>query len=186
MSDKKIRKENDSSRNTSSVYHSAKNVSSFNSHSGFSIIELIMGVMIIGVAFVAAMFAHTQIQTMSTRVEFTLRSTVLANSVMRVVRSNNYDENESPPWSNTLGPEEPSVSEFDDVDDYIGYDWPFQSAGFVGYTVTTRVFYINSSISLLDSTGMITDYKRIIISVHTDGLPEPVVLSSLITPHGRE
>jgi MSHA pilin protein MshD len=132
-------------------------------HSGFTIIELIIGVMIIGIAFVAVMFAHTQIQTNSTRVEFTLRSTVLANSIMKVVRSHNFDENESPPWSSMLGPDEPSSSEFDDVDDYIGYVWPSQSAGYTGYIVTTRVFYVNPSISLLDSIGVITDYKRIII-----------------------
>ena len=176
--------ENNSSRNTNSVFHSDKNVIRFNSHSGFTIIELIIGVMIIGIAFVAVMFAHTQIQTNSTRVEFTLRSTVLANSIMKVVRSHNFDENESPPWSSMLGPDESSSSEFDDVDDYIGYVWPSQSAGYTGYTVTTRVFYVNPSISLLDSTGVITDYKRIIISVYTDGLPQPVILSSLITHHG--
>ena len=177
------KRDNKESLNKSCVFRfKKKKDNGYYSQSGFSIIELVIGVVIIGISFVAAMYAHTQIQANSTRVEFTLRSTVLANSVMKVVRSNNFDENESPPWSSPLGPDEPSSSEFDDVDDYIGYVWPTQSSGYIGYNVTARVFYVNPSINWTDSTGVITDYKRIIISVETDGLPQPVVLSSLITP----
>ncbi len=178
------RRDNKESLNKSYVFRfNKKKDTNYYSQSGFSIIELVIGVVIIGIAFVATMFAHSQIQADSTRVEFTLRSTVLANSVMKVVRSNNFDENESPPWSSPLGPDEPSSSEYDDVDDYIGYVWPTQSFGYIGYNVTARVFYVNPSINWTDSTGVITDYKRIIISVETDGLPQPLVLSSLITSY---
>ncbi|GEM_PF-649464 len=150
------------------------------SQSGFSLLEIIVGIVIIGIAFVGAMYALTEIQNRSSRIEIMLKATTMANDIMEIVRSNNFDEYNSSPWSNPLGPEENSPSQYDDVDDYIGYLWSFP--GFTGYQGSTRVYYVNPNVSWIDSANSVTNYKYIRVQVTHDGLDVPIVLTSLITP----
>ncbi len=151
--------------------------------SGFSLVELVVGVLVMGVAFVGAMYAHAELEAKSTRSESVMRATSLANSVMEVIRAHNFDDNATTPWSSTLGPEEGSASSYDDVDDYAGYSWTV--SGYTGFQATSRVFYVNPSSSWLDSTGAVTSYKRILVTVQYDGLKNPLVLTSLISSHGK-
>jgi MSHA pilin protein MshD len=153
-------------------------------HSGFSLLEIILGVVIIGIAFVGAMYALSAIESRGARVETFLRATSMANSIMEVIRSNRFDENTSPPWGTVLGPEESSPQDYDDVDDYIGFSWSFSE--YPGYQGSTRVFYVNPTISWIDSINAVTNYKRIIVTVHHEGLDTPIVLSSLVTPRTTE
>jgi len=150
------------------------------SQSGFSLLEIVMGVVIIGIAFVSAMYALTELQNRSTRIEIMLKATTMANNIMEIVRSNDFDEYDSPPWSNPLGPEENSPNQYDDVDDYIGYIWSFP--GFTGYQGLTRVYYVNPNISWIDSANAVTNYKYIWVQVTHEGLDVPIILTSLITP----
>jgi len=148
---------------------------------GFALIEMIVGIMIISIAFVGAMYVYAEIQTKSSGIEITLRATSLANSIMGVIRSHNFDENSSAPWSGVLGPEEGLSSNYDDVDDYIAFPWSVP--GYDNYSVSTQVFYVDPSLSWLNSAGSITYYKRITVTVDHSGLTNPILLTSLITPH---
>ncbi|MFQ6677178.1 MAG: prepilin-type N-terminal cleavage/methylation domain-containing protein [Fidelibacterota bacterium] len=150
--------------------------------SGFSLVEIIIGVVIVGIGFVGAMNAFTFIRSKSFQIEATFRAVSVANSVMHTVRAENFDESSAEPWTLNLGPEESFVSDFDDADDYAGYAWDFQPKGFPGYDVTTRIYYVNPAVSWVDSVGTQTNYKHIIVQVSHQGLPVPVTLTSLITP----
>ncbi len=149
---------------------------------GFSLIEIVVGILIVGIGFVGATYAFSTIRSKSIQIEAIFRSVSLANSVMHTIRSENFDDNTSQPWTTSLGPEESLVSNFDDVDDYIGYSWDFQPEGFPGYDVTTRIYYVDPSVSWTDSVGTATNYKHIIVRVDYDGLESPIVLASLMTP----
>ncbi len=153
-----------------------------NSVSGFALTELIVGILVMGIAFATFLTIHAQQRARIISVEAMLRGTEIANSLMGIIRAHDFDENANPPWSNTLGPEENSIGFYDDVDDYQAYNWSTELAGMPGYTATSRVFYVNPANNWLDSVGTATDYKRLIVSVNHAALKSPIVLSSLITP----
>jgi type II secretory pathway pseudopilin PulG len=153
-----------------------------NSVSGFALTELIVGILVMGIAFATFLTIHAQQRARIISVEAMLRGTEIANSLMGIIRAHNFDENTVPPWSGTLGPEESSAGFYDDVDDYQAHDWSTELAGMPGYTATSRVFYVNPNNNWLDSVGTATDFKRLIISVNHAALKSPIVLSSLITP----
>ena len=147
--------------------------------SGFAIIELIIGIMILGIVFVAFMNVHGNMRVKSVNVEIMSRATGLANSVMGKIRAHDFHDDTAP--AGTLGPDEASASDYDDVDDYASYGWSFTD--YVGYSVTSRIFYVAPATSWLDSVGTATNYKRIIVTVDHGGLDGSLVLTSMITPH---
>ncbi len=153
-----------------------------NSQSGFSIMDMIMGLSILAIAIVGIQIAQNNYINMSNQVEISLRGTSLGNSVMNIIRMHPYDENTLPPWSTTLGQDsgESTLVDNDDIDDYAGASWDFSADGFPGYTVSSRVFYINHYSSWLDSVGTGTSFKRIIVSVDHPQLESPLVFSSLM------
>ena len=156
------------------------------SSSGFSIIDIIMALSIISVAIVGIMLAQRNYIQSTSRVEVGLRAISLANSVMSTIRMHRFDENLEEPWDVTLGAEEGSVADYDDIDDYAGVSWDFSSDGFPGYTITSRVFNVSLGTSWLDSVDVRTNFKRIIVSVNHGVLNSPVVLSSLYAGIDRE
>lgn len=150
--------------------------------SGFALTELIVGILVMGIAFATFLTIHASQRARIVTVEATIRGTEIANSLMNIIRAHDFDENVTPPWSSTLGAEEPSVGSYDDVDDYQAYNWISELTGMPGYSATTRVFYVNPANNWLDSVGTATDYKRLIVSVNHGALKSPIVLSSMITP----
>ncbi|MCF6237573.1 MAG: hypothetical protein L3J79_01960 [Candidatus Marinimicrobia bacterium] len=152
--------------------------------SGFSIIDMIVGLSILAVAIVGIMIVQQNYIQMSSNVELGLRAISLGNSVMNTIRMHAYDENASSPWSSTIGANtdagESALADYDDIDDYAGATWDFSSDGYLGYSVTTRVFYIDIATSWVDSVGPTTSFKRIIVRVDHSDMESPVVFSSLV------
>ena len=106
--------------------------------SGMSLIEIIIGIIFLGVAFVGTLYAIRAIQREAYLMEALIRGTSFGNSIMEVVRSNRFDENLIAPWSDPLGPEEAQVTDYDDVDDYYGgFVWTYPE--YEGFTAKTRV-----------------------------------------------
>ena len=135
-----------------------------NFQSGFSIIDMIIGLSIISIAIVAVMTIQQNYVQMSTKVEVGMRAISLGNSVMSTIRMHRFDENSNAPWSSTLGPDtgENAISDYDDIDDHAGAAWDW-SYWFPGYSVSSRVFSINLASSWVDSVGAPTNFKRIIV-----------------------
>ncbi|MBT4033606.1 MAG: hypothetical protein HOB84_11630 [Candidatus Marinimicrobia bacterium] len=149
---------------------------------GFSIIDMIIGISIIAIAILAIQVALSNYISMSTRVEVGLRAVSLGNSVMNTIRMHRYDENLSSPWSISYGTDagESTSADYDDIDDYAGTSWDFSGDGFAGYTVTTRVHCVDLTTSWTDSVGPGTNFKRIIVSMDHDAMDHPMIFSSLM------
>jgi len=150
--------------------------------SGFSIIDMIMGLSIIAVAIVGIQLTQSNYVQMSSQVEVNLRAISLGNSVMNTIRMHRFDENATAPWDSTLGTNmgESSLQDYDDIDDYAGAAWDFSSDGYAGYDVNSRIFCVNLSDSWVDSVGFYTTFKRIIVSVNHSEMSAPVVFSSIV------
>ena len=153
-----------------------------NRQSGFSIIDMIMGLGILAIAIVGIQIAQNNYINMSNRVEIGLRGVSLGNSVMNQIRMHRYDENATFPWGDTLGTDvgESTLSDYDDIDDYAGATWDFSGEGFPGYTVTSRGFNINVPPHWLDSVGVGPNFKRIIVRVNHPELESPLLFSSIM------
>ena len=149
---------------------------------GFSIIDMIIGISIIAIAILAIQVALSNYISMSTRVEVGLRAVSLGNSVMNTIRMHRYDENLSSPWSISYGTDagESTSADYDDIDDYAGTSWDFSGDGFAGYTVTTRVHCVDLTTSWTDSVGPGSTFKRIIVSIDHDAMDSPMIFSSLM------
>ncbi|MFH1250419.1 MAG: prepilin-type N-terminal cleavage/methylation domain-containing protein [bacterium] len=146
---------------------------------GFSLVEIIVGVVVVGIAFATLAVTLANMEGRFAVAETSLRATTLAQSYIELVRCNRFDENYSPPWSISLGPEEAGESDYDDIDDYAGYS-NFSIEKFPGYSVSLRVFYVNPTISWEDSVGSQTNFKRIIATVSHSEL-ESLSISTLMS-----
>ncbi len=147
---------------------------------GFSLLDIIVGIIFLSVAFIASLVTLRNLQSQENRMEAIIRGTSMANNIMEVVRAHSFDEQSLSPWSDPLGAEENSAADYDDIDDYIGYTFTYQ--GYFGFTGKTRVFYVDPNVNLLDSVGTVTDYKRIIVTVLHPELQAPVNITSIMTP----
>ncbi|NQV14452.1 hypothetical protein HQ531_03255 [bacterium] len=149
---------------------------------GFSLIDMIIGLSILAVAIVGIQIAQSNYIQMSSRVETGLRALSLGNSVMNIIRMHAYDESSSSPWSSTLGPDggETSSADYNDIDDYAATSWDFSSDGYAGFTVNSRVFYVDLPSNWLDSLATRTNYKRIVVTVNHSILNTPVIFTSIM------
>ncbi len=146
-----------------------------------SLVEIVIGIIFLGVAFVGTLFAIRSIEEQSYLMEALIRGTSFGDSIMEVVRSHRFDENTVQPWSDPLGPEEASAVDYDDVDDfYAGYDWIYPE--YEGYSGKTRVFYIDPEVSLDDSIGTPMSYKKIIVHIYHAAYDQKLTIESQLTP----
>ena len=154
--------------------------------SGFSLIDIIIGIVIISLVLTGVIFMVLDLNVKSLRNETMAKGTAYANSVMNYIRVHRFDENyntSGAPWTYPLGQDS---GDSDDIDDFIGADWSI-IPGYtdVGYQATSNVFYVDHIVNLLDSCLYATNYKRIIVTVDHDGLSDPIILTSIMTAHGN-
>ncbi|MBC8374775.1 MAG: hypothetical protein H8E26_01950 [FCB group bacterium] len=153
-----------------------------NPQSGFSLIDMIMGLSIIALAIVGIQYAQRNYIELTSQVETSLRAVSLGNSVMNTIRMHAYDEGTASPWSSTIGPDagESTITDYDDIDDYAAAAWDFSNDGYSGFNVISQVFYVQVPSNWLDSLGTRTNYKRIIVTVNHSALNTPVVFTSIM------
>ena len=156
-----------------------------NNQSGFSLIDIIIGIMIITFVLTGVLYVITDLNVKSIRNETITIGTNYANTVMNYIRAHRFDENyktSGTPWTFPLGQD---GGDYDDIDDFIGADWSIiPDYTNIGYQATSDVFYIDQLVDLLTNCGYITNYKRITVTVFHGDLPNPIVLTSIMTPHG--
>jgi len=156
--------------------------------SGFSLIDAVIGIMIISFVLTSVLYVVLDLRVKSIGSETIAKGATYANSVMNYIRGHRFDENYSmsgPPWTFPLGQDGGGGGDYDDIDDFIGADWSI-IPGYtdIGYQATSDVFYVDQMVHLLTNCGYITNYKRIIVTVTHAELSNPIVLTSIMTPHG--
>ena len=153
--------------------------------SGFTLIDTIIGIVIISFVLTGVLFVIIDLNVKSVRNETIAKGTAYANSVMNYMRAHRYDENYNTigmPWTYPLGQD---GGDTDDVDDFIGADWSIiPGYADAGYQATSNVFYVDHLTNLLDAVAYPTHFKRIIVTVNHQDLPNAIVLTSLMTAHG--
>ena len=154
--------------------------------SGFTLIDTIIGIVIISFVLTGILFVIMDLNVKSVRNETLAKGTAYANSVMQYIRAHRFDENYNTtgrPWTYPLGS---NSGDSDDIDDFIGADWSIiPGYADVGYQATSNVFYVDHLVNLLNPCLYATDYKRIIVTVNHADLPNQIVLTSIMTPHGN-
>ncbi len=151
---------------------------------GFTLIELVITIVILGIAMAPLLVMYGNIVVKSTESQVMRVSSFLGQDLMEEILSKRYDEKityeDAPPWTERqdLGldaGEHPGIKdEFDDVDDFI--DWaPSDDVffeGFNNYTAQVQVFYVNPKD--LDTEALIADdeythFKKIIVTIKHRG-----------------
>ena len=151
-----------------------------NDRSGVTLLEVILAMIILGVAYISLLPLFSSIQSRSADTEIFVKAQALAEGLMEEIVSKQFDDNEDPPFTLALGAEEALRKNYDDVDDFRGFT---QSTinGFPGFNSEVRVFYVDEAVSLDDSVAGPTRYKKIIVTVAHDDRNIFVELSTLAT-----
>ena len=155
----------------------------FKRASGFTLIELIIGIVVFAIAM--ALLSSLLLPQAKRSVDpiFQRRATELANSLINEIQGKAYCENATP-WlavcdSHNLGPDNGEVRNlFDDVDDYDG--------------LTIAQVHLNSSSSYQELYLNFSLSVKVFYDTDLNGLPDPVdnwgaklILVTVTTPNGE-
>lgn len=156
-----------------------------NNQSGFTLIDTIVGIMVMSFVLPVILMVMKDINIKNITNETMEKGTAFANSVMHNIIAHRFDENYNTtgaPWTYPLGQDS---GDFDDIDDFIGADWSIIPEYVnMGYQAISNVFYIDTTVDLMTSTNYPTNFKRIVVTVNHANLSNPIILTTLITPHG--
>ncbi len=159
----------------------------FRSQSGFALMDLVIGITFLSFAFLATMRIMDDLQQKLDHRDLQIRATSLANSMMSIIRSVNFDENATSPWiiASNLGMDGSGL--YDDVDDFMlnpAGQANFGVAG-VGFAITVIVFYVDPfNPPMVPLTGNISsNFKRVTVTVSHPLLTNTIILSAIVTPN---
>ena len=160
------------------------------SQAGFALLDLVIGITFLSFAFLATMRIMDDLQQKLDHRDLQIRATSLANSMMSIIRSVNFDENATQPWiiANNLGMDGSGL--YDDVDDFMlnpAGPANFGMAG-TGFAITVNVFYVDPTTSPPNMTVPLTgtnssNYKRVTVTVSHPTITNPIILSAIVTPN---
>ncbi len=139
-----------------------------------TLIELVVVLIIFALAIPVLMSLFTQTNLNVVDSEAIATATFYAEELMEEICLKRFDENESSPWSSSLGPDTSTLgidgvtqenntdhNNWDDVDDYNGYsDNPYTT-----YIRTVKVEYMELNGSSWQTATTSTDYKKVTVSV---------------------
>lgn len=94
-----------------------------NNQSGFTLIDTIVGIMIISIVLPVILIVMGDINIKSITNETMGKGIAFANSVIHYIIAHSFDENYNTtgaPWTYPLGQDS---GDFDDIDDFIRADW---------------------------------------------------------------
>lgn len=167
------------------VMSSAKN----RSQSGFVLMDLVIGITFLSFAFLATMRIMDDLQQKLDHRDLQIRATSLANSMMSIIRSVDFDENALSPWTigNNLGMDGSGL--YDDVDDFMSN--PAVPANFglagVGFAVVVNVIYVDPFLtppfSAVVPGASFSNFKRVTVTVGNPLMNNPIILSAIVTPN---
>ena len=141
---------------------------------GLSLIEVVMVIVVLGIAIPPLLTMWANVAWRSTRSESLADALFYAQELMEEIKTKRFDEKTVSPWSVTLGPDTSTKgldgisdetasakNNWDDVDDFNGYaDSPA-----TGYNRSAAVGYVTLSATTWQNSASSTDYKRITVLV---------------------
>jgi len=130
---------------------------------GFSLIEVLIVTVLMSGSFVVFYYALNQGKTVQAKSQLRTIQAILLNHKINEIRSRNFDENSSAPWSSTLGPDT-GDSFYDDVDDYHNQAVT-NFTEYPSYSCSTKVDYVSPATGFHTPAGGITDYKRVTVTI---------------------
>lgn len=166
------------------------------SSKGLTIIELVVVIVVLGLAIPPLLTMWANVAWRSAASELLADSTFYAQQLMEEIKSKNFDENQSPPWTSSasFGPDgAENYPDFDDVDDFNGrLDSPAS-----GFTRSVTIDYIRLSGSAWQACGSVNCaavstcancneccYKRVTVTVlRSSGSAIPASLTALVSAH---
>ena len=159
------------------------------SQSGFALMDLLIGITFLSFAFLATMRIMDDLQQKLDHRDLQIRATSLANSMMSIIRSVDFDENAATPWiiASNLGMDASGL--YDDVDDFMFN--PMTPANFglagVGYTIVVNVIYVDPFLTPPFSAAVpgasFSNFKRVTVTVGNPLMNNPIILSAIVTPN---
>ncbi len=163
------------------------------SERGFTLVEIVLALLILAISFPPLMRLFAEVTVSGIQTESLSVAGGLAQEVMEEIRSRKFDELEAKDsqgnWSTTLATDagEPSVADFDDVDDFNGWQTNF-APNFSDYTATVAVDYVasnNLNTALTIPTPVppnwTPSYKRVQVTVSHLSLAAPLTFVTVIT-----
>ena len=93
------------------------------SNPGFTLVEIMVVIILLSLPFMVFLQALNTGKSVRVNSEIRTIQAVLLNSLQQEIRARKYDENNTLPWSQSLGPaaNETTVTDFDDIDDFHQY-----------------------------------------------------------------
>ena len=145
-----------------------------------TLVEMITFIVVMGIAIPTLIMVFAHLSSNAARTEDYSRATFFAEQLLEEIRSKKFDENDTAPWSTTLGVDTGETSSdkttFDDVDDFIrcaGSDSAylacmdeevtFTNFGYICWVDVEYVELIGSSWQA--ALNPPTDYKRVTVSI---------------------
>lgn len=156
-------------------------IEQYGNRKGLTIIELVVVIVVLGLAIPPLLTMWANVAWRSAASEFLADSAFYAQTLMEEIKSKNFDENASSPWSAALGPEGgETYPNYNDVDDFNGYT----NSPAAGYTRSAAIDYVRLSGSTWTTSASATDYKRIVVTIsRASGHVIPVTLTALVSAH---
>ncbi|MCU0651193.1 MAG: hypothetical protein MUC52_03055 [Candidatus Omnitrophica bacterium] len=139
---------------------------------GISIIEMVIAIVVVGLAIPPLARNWFDVTTRSIRSERSADAAFYGQELMEEIRTKRFDEEINPPWTTAaqFGAKRPDENDettrakFDDVDDFAGYNDTLN-----GYRRWVAVNYANITASTWQSAAAETDFKRVAVSVTRNG-----------------
>jgi len=141
---------------------------------GFTLLELVIGIVVFTISLTVVLSLIVPQAEQTAEPFRQVKAAKLGQSLMNDILSRSYDENSdrSPPFetcnakgncSTTLGPEEASEDDYDDVDDYNGYTVNDVGGNYSSFGFTVTVDYDSDLNDSTPTDGLM--FKRIDIAV---------------------
>ena len=159
--------------------------------SGFTLMDIIIGIAFLSFAFLATLRITDDLQRKLNQRDLQIRATSIANSMMSIIRSVNFDEN----WpssthtvASNLGRDASLL--YDDVDDFIFN--PLTAANFGatanGFIVSVNAYYVDPATTPPNLTVALaganfSNFKRIDVTVGHTELANPIEIDAIVTPN---
>jgi prepilin-type N-terminal cleavage/methylation domain-containing protein len=152
---------------------------------GLSLIELVIAIVVIGIAIPALTRNWFDITKRSIESEELFDSTSYGEQLMEEIKSKRFDERVELPWTpvNFFGAKradesnENNRTRYDDVDDYDGFNETLPG----NFRSSVRVAYVNlTGTAWQNVTGDETDFKRVIVTVSRMNVRANTTLAAVI------